>query len=90
MHTDVLVEVSFLRESLMTAFIGAFERTFASVRSQMVKEVVPFPKNVLAVVEIAFHQLDPSISARVLKSKHSKAPSLWNIVVVDSHFFNVN
>ncbi len=56
----------------------------------MVKEVVPLPKHVFTVFEVAFHQLYPSVCAWVLKSNHSKTSCPWNVVLVDPNFTDVD
>ena len=90
MHTDVLVKICLLRECLVTPALVANERTFSGVRAQVVEEVVPLPKDVFTLLEVALHQLDPPVGSRVLKSHHSEASRSRHVVSIDSDLADVD
>lgn len=56
MYFEVLIEVRFLRKSLITTGNRAHERSFSGVYSEMIEEVVPFAKFLIAVWESASEQ----------------------------------
>lgn len=83
MHAHVLVKVCFLGESLPTVFVVAFERSFPSVRSQVIEKVVPLAEDHVAVREIAFHHPNPTFRLLVLEAEHAEALGLGDIVMIN-------
>ena len=83
MHAHVLVKVCFLGESLPTVFVVAFERSFPSVRSQVVEKVVPLAEDHIAVREVAFHHPDPTFRLLVLEAEHTELLGFGYVVMID-------
>lgn len=68
----------------------AFKRPFASVRAQVVKEVVPFSKHHSAVLVVTFHDSYPPGRLVVLVPIHPEAASLWHESVENFQFREIN
>lgn len=67
MDLEVLVQVRFLRESLLAALEVAHEGPLARVHSQVVEEVVPLAEEKVAAVYFALQYFDVAVGAWVLK-----------------------
>ena len=76
-------QVGLLCEALITARLLADEGTLASVHSQVVKEVVPLPKEHLAsaIFVIALEYLYLAHCARVFVTKDAEGASRWHCLL---------
>ena len=90
MNTNVLIEISFLGESLSTILMIALKWTFPGVRAQVVKKVVPFPEDHVAVGEVTLHDPNSALGLFILETEHSKALGLGDVVVVNVDMIEVN
>ena len=86
----MLVEVCFLSECLVTIFLRAFKWTFASVRPQVIKKVVPFTEYHLTLLVVALHNAHPTVCLCVLVLKHTESSGLWDVIVNNIKFRKVN
>ena len=68
----MLGQIRLLRETLLAVFNLTDKRSFSSVHAQVIKKVVPFTKNHVAIVMVASQYLHLSHSAWVLKAVDPK------------------
>lgn len=72
MYCQVLVQVGFLGETLVTSWFLANEWSFFGMDSEVVEEIVPLPEEHLASVKVAFKDFYLALSLRVFIFKHSE------------------
>jgi hypothetical protein len=89
-NTNVLVKVSFLGESLATILVIALKWSFPGVRTQVVKKVVPFTEDHVAVGEVALHNPNSALGLLVLETEHSETLGLGDVVVVNVDVIEVD
>ena len=87
---NVFVQISLLSKCLRAAFLITNKWPFFSMRSEVVKKVVPLSEDQIAVVVVTLHKSKPSACLRVLESKNSKAFRLWNYNMLEAYFTEVD
>jgi hypothetical protein len=71
-HSQVLVQVGFLGEALITTVLLALERALTGVDSKVVKEVVPFSEEHVAPTVVTFQKLHISLGPWVFVFENTK------------------
>ena len=79
MDFHVLIEVAPLCERLTAAEDRARERFLLCVRSQVIKEIVPFLETSLAILEFASENLCPTFALRFEVLNIFEGPQIWNM-----------
>lgn len=82
----MLVQVGFLSETLVAAWLFAFERSFLCMGPEMVEEVVPLPEEhftvALVVLEaVTLQYCHISLCPWIFVLIDSKLPGLWHILI---------
>ena len=61
MHFHMLVQISSLSEAKIAIFESALIRSLVCVNPEMIKEIVPFPEPLVAILVVAFKHFDVSL-----------------------------
>jgi hypothetical protein len=80
MHCDVLVQVGFLGERLVTLGLGTQEGTLTGMHAEMVKEVVPLAEEHLASRVVTFEELDMPLGPWIFILEDSELASGRNLL----------
>lgn len=81
MHRQVLVQVGFLCEALVTAWLWADKRSLLGVDSEMVKEIMPFAEKHFAVSVVAFQQFYLTLRPWILVFEDSEESCGWHFLL---------
>ncbi len=79
MDPHVLVQITFLGKRLAASEDWAHERLLLSVRSKMIKKIVPFFETSLTALEFAEKNLRPSFTLRLEIFHVFKCPKIRNV-----------
>lgn len=77
----MLIKISFLGETLITAYFMAFKRSFTSVNSQVVKEIMPLSKIHVTILMIAIQNLYISLSTWIFIFKYFEFPCIRDFFI---------
>ena len=87
---NMLVQVSLLGESLLAVRVSALERPLARVSAQMVKEVVPFAEDHVAIGEVAFHNANSALRFLVLVVENAEVSCLGHVLTLNVNVVEVD
>ena len=73
MNLKMLIKICFLSKCLAAVWMFACERSFTSMYSQVIEEIMPFSENHFASLKVALKQLDKTVSLWVLVLKNSES-----------------
>jgi hypothetical protein len=75
-HCQVLIQVGFLGETLVTSVLLALEGALTGVNSQVVEEVVPFSKEHVAAGVVTFQKFHISLGPWIFVFVNTKLSGL--------------
>lgn len=79
MNFDMLVQICSLSEAEVAVRDWTYVGSFICVNSQMIKEIMPFPKPFVASFMITFENFYVPFRARILVGKNSKLFGVRNM-----------
>ena len=81
MNSQVLIQIRFLCKALVTARLLTTERPFTCVDSQMIEEIMPLSEVHVAILVVAFKNLDISLGSWIFVFEYAKQPCGGNLLI---------